>query len=33
MTDAQIALAFVLGDQPTPLDDKSTALALAKGCG
>lgn len=33
MSDAQIVLAFVLGDQPTTLDDKKTALALAKECG
>jgi hypothetical protein len=33
MSDAQIVLAFVFGDQPTTLDDKKTALALAKECG
>ena len=32
MSDAQIVLAFVFGDQPTTLDDKKTALALAKDC-
>jgi len=26
-------LAFVFGDQPTTIDDKKTALALAKECG
>jgi hypothetical protein len=33
MSDAQIVLAFVFGDQSTTLDDKKTALALAKECG
>jgi hypothetical protein len=33
MSDAQIVLAFVFGDQPTTLDDKKTALVLAKECG
>jgi hypothetical protein len=32
MSDAQIVLAFVFGDQPSTLDDKKTALALAKEC-
>lgn len=32
MSDAQIVLAFVFGDQPTTLDDKKTALSLAKEC-
>jgi hypothetical protein len=32
MSDAQIVLAFVFGDQTTTLDDKKTALALAKDC-
>jgi hypothetical protein len=30
MTDALLALAFVLRDQPTTFNDKKTALALAK---
>jgi hypothetical protein len=33
MSDAQIVLVFVFGDQSTTLDDKKTALALAKECG
>jgi hypothetical protein len=33
MSDAQIVLAFVFGDENTTLDDKKTALALAKECG
>ena len=33
MSDAQIVLAFVFGDPPTTLDDKKTALVLAKECG
>jgi hypothetical protein len=32
MSDAQIVLAFVFGDQITSLDGKKTALALAKEC-
>jgi hypothetical protein len=32
MSDAQIVLAFIFGDQPSTLDDKKTALSLAKEC-
>lgn len=32
MSDAQIVLAFIFGALPTTLDDKKTALALAKEC-
>jgi len=32
MSDAQIVLAFVFGAQTSTLDDKKTALALAKEC-
>jgi hypothetical protein len=33
MSDAQIVLAFIFGDQSSTLDDKKTALGLAKECG
>ena len=33
MTDAQIVLAFVFGSEPSTLDDKKTALFLARECG
>ena len=32
MTDAQLVLAFVLGAQPSAIDDKRAARALAKEC-
>lgn len=32
MSDPQIVLAFVFGDQPSTLDDKKTALQLAREC-
>lgn len=32
MSDAQIVLPFIFGDQPSTLDDKKTTLSLAKEC-
>ena len=32
MPDAQLVLAFVIGDQTSTLDDKTAALALPKEC-